>query len=146
MVLGQYTGKIDEKSRASFPKRFREDFGEKLVVTKGLDTNLIIVSVTSWESLLEGTEGLPFLNKDVREMQRFLLGNASFVELDEKGRFLLPLYLKDYAALHSEVIFAGMKRFVELWDKKQWDEEQSKLQKRIPSIAARLSERNTKDE
>lgn len=146
MILGQCEGKIDEKSRTSFPKRFREDFGEKLVVTKGLDTNLIIVSVTNWESLLEGTEGLPFLNKDVREMQRFLLGNASFVELDDKGRFLLPLYLREYAKLRTEIVFAGMKRFVEVWDKRSWEEEQEELRERLPSIAARLTKKDGEDE
>jgi len=146
MVLGQWIGKIDEKSRTSFPKRFREDFGEKLVVTKGLDTNLIIVSVTNWESLLEGTEGLPFIDKDAREMQRFLLGNASFVELDDKGRFLLPGYLREYAFLKVDVVFAGMRRFVELWDKKNWEEEQEGLRERIPSIATRLTQKDGKDE
>lgn len=146
MILGQCEGKIDEKSRTSFPKRFREDFGEKLVVTKGLDTNLIIVSVTNWESLLEGTEGLPFLNKDVREMQRFLLGNASFVELDDKGRFLLPSYLREYAKLRTEIVFVGMKRFVEVWDKRSWEEEQEELRERLPSIAARLTKKDGEDE
>lgn len=146
MVLGQWIGKIDEKSRTSFPKRFREDFGEKLVVTKGLDTNLIIVSVTNWESLLEGTDGLPFIDKDAREMQRFLLGNASFVELDEKGRFLLPGYLRHYASLKEDVVFAGMRRFVELWDKKHWEEDQESLRERIPSIATRLTQKDGKDE
>lgn len=146
MILGQCAGKIDEKSRTSFPKRFREDFGEKLVITKGLDLNLIIVSVTNWESLLEGTDGLPFLNKDVREMQRFLLGNASFVELDEKGRFLLPTYLKEYATLKTELVFVGMKRFVEVWDKKMWDTQQEELRDRLPSIAGRLTQKDEKDE
>ncbi|MBI2442574.1 MAG: division/cell wall cluster transcriptional repressor MraZ [Candidatus Levybacteria bacterium] len=141
MVLGQYEGKIDEKSRVSFPKRFREFLGERLVVTKGLDENLIIVSAAEWETLLEGSSEISFLNRDAREMQRFLLGNAEYVQLDEKGRILLPLSLKTYAKLQATVVFAGMKRYVELWDKRLWDKEQDRLAKSIPSVAERLSER-----
>ncbi len=131
MILGQYEGRIDEKSRASFPKRFREFFGESLVITKGLDANLMIVSQKNWESLLEGTTGRSFLSKDVREMQRYLLGNASFVTLDEKGRFLLPSYLKEYASLKTHVIFAGMNRYVEMWDVSMWDKDQKGLSGKI---------------
>src|SRR3989344_8028031 len=138
MVLGQYEGKIDEKSRSSFPKRFRTFFGEKLVITKGLDINLIVVSQANWESLLEGTDGISFLNKDAREMQRYLLGNASFVELDDKGRILLPGYLKDYAKLHDDIVFVGMKRYIEVWDKEIWEKEQVLLSQKITSIAKRL--------
>ncbi|MDP3941721.1 MAG: division/cell wall cluster transcriptional repressor MraZ [bacterium] len=146
MILGQYEGKLDEKSRSSFPKRFRGVFGEKLIITKGLDRNLIIVSVANWESLLEGTEELSFLNKDAREMQRFLLGNAAFVELDDKGRFLLPGYLREYAGLSDALIFAGMKRLVEVWDKTLWEKEQLRLSEKVPSIAERLSEGGKSDE
>lgn len=146
MILGQWIGKIDEKSRVSFPKRFREEYGEKLIVTKGLDRNLIIVSVTNWESLLEGTIGHSFLSSDVRAMQRFLLGNASFVELDEKGRFLVPSYLKEHASLMTDVVFAGLHRFVELWDVKLWEEEQSLLREKLPSVATRLTEKERNDE
>lgn len=141
MLLGQFEGRIDEKSRISFPKRFREVVGEKLVLTKGLEKNVIIVSEKNWEALLEGTQDKPFINRDARELQRFILGNAMFVELDEKGRFLLPDFLRKYAAISGTVIFAGMKRFIELWDKENWEEEQERLSKSIPSITARLTER-----
>jgi MraZ protein len=144
MVLGQYVAKVDEKFRVSLPRRFREFLGEKLVVTKGLETNLIIVSASSWESLLEGTASVPFINKDARELQRFLLGNAAYLELDEKGRMLLPSTLRLYAKLGSSVLFAGMNHFVELWDERLWDEEQVRLGGSIATIAQRLAEEEKK--
>jgi MraZ protein len=79
-------------------------------------------------------------------MQRFLLGNASFVELDEKGRFLVPSYLKEHASLMTDVVFAGLHRFVELWDVKLWEEEQSLLREKLPSVATRLTEKERNDE
>lgn len=139
MLLGQYEGKIGEKHQAALPKKFREVLGETLIVTKGFENCLIIVSVENWKTLLEGTEGKPFTNKSTRELQRFLLGNATQIELDTKGRFVIPEYLRTFADIKTEVIFAGIQRFVEVWDKKRWDEHQKELSKDISFIAEKLT-------
>ena len=140
MILGQYESTIGAKHQAGLPKKFRDELGEKLIVTKGFEKCLIIVSEENWKTLLEGTEGKPFTSKSTRELQRFLLGSASYVELDQKGRFVIPEYLREFAQLSSEIVFVGIQRFVELWDKKKWEEHQAELAKNIESIAERLSE------
>src|SRR5713226_4191692 len=114
MLIGQFEGKIGEKHQIAFPKKFRDELGEKLIVTKGFENCLIVVSENQWKTLLEGTEGKPFTLKSTREMQRFLLGNATFVELDTKGRCVLPEYLREYAHIDDEIIYAGIERFVEI--------------------------------
>src|SRR5258708_4851617 len=140
MLLGQFEGKIGEKHQAALPKKFREVLGDKLIITKGFENCLIVVSETNWKTLLEGTEGKPFTNKNTRELQRFLLGNANYVELDNKGRFVLPEYLRKFADLQEDIIFAGIQRFVEVWNKTKWEEQQIELSQNITSIANRLSE------
>lgn len=140
MVLGQYESRIGEKHQAGLPKKFREILGEKLIVTKGFEHCLLIVSEENWKTLLEGTEGKPFTSKSTRELQRFLLGNASYVSLDIKGRFVLPEYLRLFAHIENDVIFVGVQRFVELWDKSRWEAYQEELGKHIESIAERLTE------
>lgn len=140
MLIGQFEGRVAEKYQIAFPKRFREILGDTLVITKGLEQNLIVVSEKNWKTLLEGTEGKPFTNKNARELQRFLLGNATYVELDSKGRFVLPEFLRIYAQIGEEVIYAGIERFVEIWDKKKWEEHQKQLSGTIVSVAEKLSE------
>lgn len=139
MLIGQYEGKITDKHQAAFPKRFRENLGEKLIITKGIENYLIVVSEENWQTLLEGTEGKPFINKSSREMQRYLLGNAAYVELDDKGRFVIPEHLRKHAKIESDVIYAGISRFVEIWSKDEWNNQQSSLAENIESIAERLS-------
>ncbi len=139
MVLGQYEGKVGEKSRIAFPKRFREVLGDKLIITQGFESSLIVVSEAGWKALLEGTEGKPFTSRATREMQRFLLGNATFIELDDKGRFILPEYLKRFASITEDVLFIGLSRYVEVWSRIQWEEYQKLLTKNITSIAEKLS-------
>lgn len=144
MLIGQYDARVDEKNRIAFPKKLREVLGDKLIVTFGYENSLIVVSQKSWKALLEGTEGKPFIQRDARETQRFLLGGASLVELDSKGRFILPIYLREFGKIAGEVIFVGLSRYVEIWDKKRWVEYQTFLEKNIDTIAKRLTESEKK--
>ena len=97
MLLGQVEKKLDDKNRLSFPYRFRKVLGEKLILTQNMEGSLLVVSVDKWKVLMEGTESKPFILKEVRELQRFLFGSAVEIELDEKGRFILPEHLKYYS-------------------------------------------------
>jgi MraZ protein len=141
MLIGQYESKVSDKYQTALPKKFREVLGDQLIITKGFEKCLIIVPVESWKTLLEGTEGRPFTSKNTRELQRFLLGNATNVELDSKGRFVVPEYLREFAEIRKDLVFAGIERFVEVWDKTKWNDHQEELVKSIESIAERLSEK-----
>lgn len=139
MLIGRYDGKIGAKFQIALPKRFREILGERLVITKGLDGCLIVVSEANWKTLLEGTQGIAFTNKSAREMQRFLLGNAHYIELDSKGRCVVPEYLRIYAKIEDEIVYTGVERFVEIWNRESWENEQQKLSQNIESIAQKLT-------
>ncbi|OGH38854.1 MAG: division/cell wall cluster transcriptional repressor MraZ [Candidatus Levybacteria bacterium RIFCSPLOWO2_01_FULL_36_10] len=146
MLIGQYEGRIGAKSRVAFPKKFREVLGDNLIVTLGYENSLIVVSEEGWKALLEGTEGKPFIQSETRETQRFLLGGASSVELDSKGRFIIPGYLRGYAEIKDEVVFLGLSRYVEIWDKKRWEEYKKNLEKNIDKISQRLVDSEKKVE
>ncbi len=141
MLIGQYDGKIDIKGRTALPKKFRKILGDKLIVTQGYENSLIVVSEENWKSLLEGTEGRPFIESATRETQRFLLGGASSIELDNKGRFILPSYLREFGKIKGEIVFVGLSRYVEIWEKQKWNEYQKFLEKNIDSISKRLLKR-----
>ncbi len=141
MLIGQYDSKISQKFQTSLPKKFREVLGDKLIITQGFEKCLIIVSEENWKVLLEGTEGKPFTDKNTREIQRFLLGNASYVNLDLKGRFVIPEFLRIYARLEEDIVYAGIQKFVEVWSKSAWDKHQKDLSIGIESIADKLNAR-----
>ena len=145
MLIGQYEGKVGEKNRIAFPKKFREELGDNLIITYGYENSLIVVSEKNWRSLLEGTEGKPFIQSETRETQRFLLGGASNVELDSKGRFVMPYYLREFAKIKDEIIFLGLSRYVEIWDKARWTEYRGNLEKNIDVISQRLVDKDKKD-
>lgn len=138
MLIGQFQVKVGEKGRLAFPKRFRETLGDKLIVTYGFESSLIIVSESNWKALLEGTEDKPFLQSGARETQRFLLGSAEMVDLDNQGRFILPEYLRRYASIQDEVVFVGLYKYVEIWENKKWQEYTQNIQKNISEVAESL--------
>lgn len=146
MLLGQYEAKIEAKNRIAFPKKLRSLLGDKLIITLGYENSLIVVSEEGWKALLEGTEGKPFIQSETRETQRFILGGASFIELDEKGRFVLPSYLRQFAQIQEEVVFLGLSRYVEMWDKKRWEIYRENLEKNIDTIAKRLLDSGRENE
>lgn len=139
MVLGEFGARVDTKGRVAFPSKFRKVLGDQLIITKGYEQTLIIVSVQEWRTLLEGTEGKPLIQAETREVQRFLLGGASDVALDGKGRFLLPEYLRHFAKLEEEIIFLGLSRYIEVWSKNRWDEHKVVLEENIGRISEKLT-------
>ena len=145
MLIGQHEAKVDQKGRSALPKKFREILGDKLIVTNGYENSLIVVSEKNWKALLEGTEGKPFIQSETRETQRFLLGGASDVELDSKGRFILPDYLRQFGQIKNAVVFVGLSRYIEIWDKDIWEEYQKGLAKRIDVISQRLAQEGEKN-
>lgn len=140
MLLGRFDAKVTEKKQIVFPKNFRGETGEKLIITKGFDLNLLIVSEKNWELLLEGTGESLFLSKKVREIQRFLLGNAQLVTLDTFGRFVIPEYLREFAKIQEQVIFAGIRKYIEVWDRKMWEDNQQFLSLTAVTIAEKLND------
>ena len=139
MLLGEFDAKIDAKGRVAFPSKFRKIIGENLIITKGYEHSLILVSEHNWQTLLEGTEGKPLIQQETREVQRFLLGGAVDVQLDGKGRFLLPGYLRTFANIEEEVVFLGLSRYIEIWAKEMWNEHKIALEQNIGRISEKLT-------
>ena len=66
------------------------------------------------------------------------------MELDSKGRFIIPSYLREFAKIENEIVFLGLSRYVEIWDKKHWLEYRQNLEKNIDTISQRLVDKNNK--
>lgn len=142
MLIGQYKAKVSPKGRIAFPKKFREELGDSLIITVGYENSLMVVSGKDWKSLIESTEGKPFILGTARDTNRFLLGEASELQLDEQGRFVMPAYLREYAKVKEEVVLLGLNKYVEIWDTLVWGEYQKYLNEHIGEIAEKLSRVN----
>jgi MraZ protein len=121
LFYGEYQHSIDPKGRVIMPSKFREDLGERFIVTKGLDNCLFAYSSNEWSSLEAKLKSLPFTDKDVRAFVRFFFAGAAECELDKQGRILIPQNLREYASLEKDIYVIGVSTRVEIWDKNKWD-------------------------
>ncbi len=122
MLIGEYEHSLDAKGRLIMPAKFREDLGEKFIITKGLDGCLFVFSSTEWTKFEEKLATLPISNKDARAFTRFFFAGAMDCELDKQGRFLISSNLREFAGLTKDVKIIGMNSRVEIWSKEKWTE------------------------
>ncbi|QQR93785.1 division/cell wall cluster transcriptional repressor MraZ [bacterium] len=127
MLIGTQDSILGDKNRIAMPKKFSDELGNKLILTRGYDNCLIVVNDKNWNKLISQFEAVPFLNSDVRDVRRFLIGSAIEVELDSQRRFVLSENLKTYANLTKEVYFVGLGDWVEVWDKTIWSKRMNEM-------------------
>lgn len=140
MLIGEYIHTQDEKKRISLPAKFRKELGKKVVITRGLDNCLFMFTIKSWEVVAEKLGSLSMGASDTRGFNRFMLAGAVELEIDSNGRILIPEFLRDYAGLTRNVVFAGVHSRVELWNEDKWREYQSKILKSADTLAEKLGE------
>lgn len=121
MFMGEYNFSIDPKNRVSVPSKFREQLGERFVISTGLDGCLCLTTIAYWEAFAKQLSELP-ATADARRIQRFFNRNASETEVDKQGRVLIPQKLKDYAQLDKDVVIIGNGNKIEIWSEEKLDD------------------------
>jgi len=140
MFIGEHLYSIDEKKRLAIPAKFRQALGKNAVLTRGIDSCLVIYPIKEWQGLAKKLESLPSGKSDARAFVRIVLAGAVDVSLDKLGRILIPDYLKNYALLKKNVVIIGLSNRIEIWDEKKWQEYKKKTEMTVGDIAEQLKE------
>jgi transcriptional regulator MraZ len=144
MLIGEYRSKIGLKKRVSLPKKFRKELGEDLILTRGYEDALVLVNKGMWEKIAKEVIAGSFINKNIRDTNRFLVGSAKEIQTDSQGRFVIPEALYEHAGLSDEVVFIGLVNWIEVWSKEKWIERLDYLKENGEEIAEELSKMNNK--
>ena len=140
MFIGEYRHSIDPKRRLSIPAKFRKELGKHAVLTKGLDSSLVLYPIEEWRRLAERLANLPMGQEKMRQFVRSRFADAAEVSFDSLGRILIPDVLAEYAALSKNIVVAGLYTRIELWDEKRWNAYKQKAEKSAPDVAEQLGE------
>ena len=140
MLIGEYTHTLDPKKRLSLPSKFRSELGKKVVITRGLDNCLFMYSQKEWTKIAKMLGELSFTKADTRGFNRFMLSGAVEVEVDGAGRILIPDFQKEFAALKSHVVLAGLNDRVEVWDEARWKSYKKRIEGQADQMAEKLGE------
>jgi MraZ protein len=140
MLLGEHEHTLDDKNRITLPAKFRAAFAAGVVVTRGMDGCLYAYRQEDWDKLVESRlAGLDPLSKEGRRMQRFFFSGAAEAELDKQGRVMIPAALIEHAGLGRNIVVAGVRDHLELWDGAAWRKEMKEVEGSAEDVAERLA-------
>lgn len=125
MFIGGSTVNLDAKGRLALPTRYRGDLMERcdgqVVMTVHNDRALLLFPRPDWDDLERKLVRLPNQNRQTRQLQLMLFGNAAELEMDKNGRVLIPPHLRKLAGLEKRVMFLGMGNKFEIWNEDIWE-------------------------
>jgi MraZ protein len=141
VLLGEFVQKLDAKNRFTLPAKYRPRFADGVVVTKGLDGCLVVFNKAGWESFADSwLQRLDPLSREGRLVSRFVFAGASETELDGQGRVMLPPPLLEHAGLSRDIVVAGVRDFLEVWDLEAWKRVQTESEGSVEDVTERLSQ------
>lgn len=135
LILGEFARKLDERYRLSLPNELIEVFQPEngdCVVAKERPGCLSLWDKNVWQSRLDDRVALVQqrmklgdLQQRVPELQTFgrlLSTRHRSVQLEERGRFLLPEGFREFLEVSAkgEVMVVGAMVCVEIWNPKRW--------------------------
>lgn len=138
MLIGQYEHTIDAKKRLALPAKFRGELGEKVIITKGIESCLVVYTEKEFKIMSDKISNLTISQSEARSFTRTILAGAMEVNLDKLGRILVPDYLKKYAGLNKNVVICGLSNRLEIWDLESWDAWTKKAEKGVDEIVSKL--------
>jgi MraZ protein len=123
---------LDVKGRMTMPSRHRDALVSSdngcLVATFDIHVRCILIyPLTIWERMEKELQKIPAVDPKVRSLQRFILGNATDLEIDANGRILLTAPLRKYANLDKAVVLVSKGDRFELWNEDSWMAENDKI-------------------
>ena len=140
MLLGEYEHTLDDKNRITLPAKFRASFAAGVVVTRGMDGCLYAYRLEDWDKLVDTRlAGLDPLSQEGRRLHRFFFSGAAEAELDKQGRVMIPAALIEHAGLGRNVVVAGVRDHLELWDGAAWRKEMKEVEGSAEDVAERLA-------
>ena len=138
MFSGECEHTIDDKGRLIIPAKFRADLAEGLFVTRGLDGCLFVFPPDRWKEMSEKMANLSLVQASARLFSRMIYSGIE-CKLDKQGRILLPPSLRAHADIGSEVVITGVRTRLEIWSKKRWQEQTTRMEEESSFIAEQLT-------
>jgi MraZ protein len=140
MLVGEYEHTIDEKNRLTLPAKFRQTFGDGVVLTRGLDGCVFAYRRPDWARLVESRlAALDPLRAETRQLQRHFFAGAAEDTPDKQGRVTMPAHLVSHANLGREVTVVGVHDHLEIWDRAAWRTELERVEGSAEDVAERLA-------
>lgn len=140
MLVGKYQNTIDAKSRMIIPAKFREEVGEKCILSKALDKCLEIHPMPEWERFMQKLSKLPSADPKARQLARHFYASAIECEIDKQGRLTIPEELRIYAGITDKhLVTVGSFEKIEVWSRDEWNSKENDTEMDASQLAESMA-------
>jgi MraZ protein len=140
VLLGEYEQRLDDKNRVTLPAKLRDQFADGLVCSRGFDGCVVVYPRAAWDAQVESQMSrLDPFTREGRGLQRYLFGAAQEGELDRAGRVALSAPLVGHAGLAKDIVIAGLRDRLEIWDRETWRRQLAEVEGSAEVVAERLA-------
>jgi MraZ protein len=122
LKTGSAESTLDDKGRVSIPVRFREHYQGELVITRGTDHCIWIMTGTVWEHFEQTLRSSEVFTQEERfALEDIHLNEAEKEELDKAGRIAIPPRIRRYANLSKDCTIVSAENRLAIWDSAAYD-------------------------
>jgi MraZ protein len=119
--VGRYEHSLDTKGRVILPAKFRGPFERGGYLTQHTERCVALWTPAEFERQMEVMQERADEGRSDRNRMRIWASNSAEVEIDRQGRMPIPLHLRTFARLDTEVLVHGAIDRVELWNPAEWE-------------------------
>jgi len=124
MFRGSTVATIDEKGRLKVPTDFRrfleERYGGDFFATSVRGDKALLYPLPVWEEIEARLAALPVTDPTRQRFLERVNYFGSQLRLDNQGRVLLPVILREAAAMQGEVVVTAQIDHLELWNRERF--------------------------
>lgn len=123
--LGSYQGTLDSSGRARIPARYRREIGEPATLISSPDGCVELWNSDDFEQEQQALAAEEETSPAWSDSRQHGALSRCDVQVDSRGRILIPDHMRAEAALTGVVIIAGCGQCLEIWQPRRWEEEQN---------------------
>ena len=118
IMNGKYNHTLDPKGRVSIPSQLRKKLGDAFYITVSSEDCLVGYTAEGWKKFNR------WLDKADDDIAATYRGYSADCVIDAQGRAFIPLELREYAALETNVVIRGNGDKMEIWKAETFEERQ----------------------
>ena len=127
LLTGEYQHVIDGKGRVLISNKLRnqidvDEHGSNFYLVFGANGILCLYPEKYFEQIVRAIDPKTTAPDESVAFERMIFALASKVELDAQGRLLLNERLRKRAGLKDNIILAGVRDHIELWNDENWEQ------------------------
>ncbi|MHB8219594.1 MAG: division/cell wall cluster transcriptional repressor MraZ [Acidimicrobiales bacterium] len=119
--VGRFEHSLDTKGRVILPAKFRGPFERGGYLAENREGCLALWTPGEFERQMATMLDQAGTGRVQRNRARLWAANSHEVEIDRQGRMPIPLHLRTFASLESDVLIHGAIDRVELWSPAVWE-------------------------